>query len=164
MAMEKNDANVGSDMEMEDDMISLGDGEIEDLLETVQEELNDLDLTTAEDNEAELRERALSSLRKNRNAKQARKREQSAKQQKLKGNGGLRYQPWGMRMMRQLGIKDIRPMLELRKRQKALNINTGMRIQMLKNAGKKDMVVVRNRVWRYQEIATMKRWTLIPEK
>ena len=54
-------------------------------------------------------------------------------------------------MMRKLGIKDIRPMLELRKRQRTLNNNTKMRIQLLKNERERDMVVVRNRVWRCQE-------------
>ena len=65
-------------------------------------------------------------------------------------------------MMEKMGTADIRPMLEMRKRQKKLDENEGMRSQMLESARKPNVVIVRNLAWRYLETGSMKRWTLMP--
>ena len=176
---------------VEDDLLSLGDDDrlnIEDLrreidmqLGTIEEGLNELELLeTPGESDVELRKKALDSLARNRAAKEASQRKEAAKQAKQRAqearqrkqaakqaSGGERQQyqgghSWGIRMMEKMGTIDIRPMLEMRKRQKELDENEGMRSQMLESAREPNVVIVRNRAWRYVETGTMKRWTLMP--
>ena len=163
------------------DALSLGDDDrlnIEDLrreidvqLGTIEEGLNELELIEKpNENDDVLRKQALESMRRNRAAKGAAKQEkqralkakqliqekQAARRQSRGGNSS-----WGIRMMENMGIEDIRPMLEARKRQRELNENDEMRQQLLQWAQHPDVVIVNNRAWRYKKTATTERWTLL---
>ena len=154
--------------------------DIDKQLGTIEEGLNELELIkTPGESDVVLRKKALDSLARNRAAKEFAKQTKQAKQRASKARweqaakqvfGKNRQQngsfmgghSWEIRMMEQMETYDIRPMLEMRERQKELDNNERMRSQMLESVRRPNVVIVRNPAWRYVETGTMKRWALMP--